>query len=610
MQRIWMGLIVLAAGLLLAVGADSQPPGKGGPPGKKGGPPPKGGFRLGWVLPPHVREELDLTREQEKQLAELEKEVKAKLEKILTAEQKRRIERAGPRGPRRGPGGPPPEDDPPARPARPRLPAGQEPKGLVKNARFVEADKDGKSPAHYTLTGAAVWGTAGRANEFTDKGVALQSNKRSGSVSQDVTGFTGGNGKWFRFTFRGLPEKNFAVKEGGLFMRVGFFGNKGTNPLDGVTRKLDGLIERDRKELAINGNHGVNGAAVWKTYALEFRLPFNEIDMLRLSVGFENGQATDEKDSAFHFTGFSLVSIAPPASAPKVVKTAKGHEPALKSLIPLGGRWYYDPEPGMTKKPASLTITAKNAHRLYYRDHRLTNPFAENMTAWLRKGYKDIDGRIVTEDRFVADNVVIVFDNDKTMTVRARNIPNHPTARFPERYGNPSYIQERDATYHIPLNPVRRSKVFAIDKHNTNRALPMGAIAIAINGVVFYNPFDAGSMDATSFMDRCCGHPSPDNRYHYHKYPVCIKSPFIDEGEEHSPLIGFAFDGFPIYGPYESKGVMAKDLKSNALDELNMHYDDERGWHYHVTPGRFPYVIGGYAGEVDARNFPRRRPPR
>ena len=39
--------------------------------------------------------------------------------------------------------------------------------------------------------------------------------------------------------------------------------------------------------------------------------------------------------------------------------------------------------------------------------------------------------------------------------------------------------------------------------------------------------------------------------YHYHKYPVCVKSPFVDEGEEHSPLIGFAFDGFPVYGPYE-----------------------------------------------------------
>ncbi len=130
----------------------------------------------------------------------------------------------------------------------------------------------------------------------------------------------------------------------------------------------------------------------------------------------------------------------------------------------------------------------------------------------------------------------------------------------------------------------------------------MGAIGIAINGVVFYNPFDAGMTDATDLMDRCCGHPSPDNRYHYHKYPVCVKSPFADEGAEHSPPIGWAFDGFAIHGPYESKGVMAKDSKENPLNDFNGHTDTARGWHYHVTPGKFPYIIGGYWGKVDARN--------
>ena len=44
------------------------------------------------------------------------------------------------------------------------------------------------------------------------------------------------------------------------------------------------------------------------------------------------------------------------------------------------------------------------------------------------------------------------------------------------------------------------------------------------------------------------------------------------------------------------------------MDAFNMHKDDERGWHYHVTPGKFPYIIGGYYGEVDRRNS--RRGPR
>jgi hypothetical protein len=137
----------------------------------------------------------------------------------------------------------------------------------------------------------------------------------------------------------------------------------------------------------------------------------------------------------------------------------------------------------------------------------------------------------------------------------------------------------------------------------------MGPIGIAINGVVFFNPFDAQSTDATDLMDRCCGHPTPFGQYHYHKYPICVNSPWADEGQEHSPLIGFAFDGFPVYGPYESKDVMAKDVTGkDALNEFNMNYDDQRGWHYHVTPGKFPYIIGGYWGVEDSRDVQRGRP--
>jgi hypothetical protein len=88
-----------------------------------------------------------------------------------------------------------------------------------------------------------------------------------------------------------------------------------------------------------------------------------------------------------------------------------------------------------------------------------------------------------------------------------------------------------------------------------------------------------------------------------------VKSPFVDEGEEHSPLIGFALDGFPIYGPYEAKSLMAKDDAAHPLDAFSMHRDDARGWHYHVTPGKYPYIIGGFAGSVDQRNL-RRGPPR
>ena len=74
------------------------------------GPPPGGppGFELGRVLPPHIRGELNLTTEQEKEIADLEKEVKGRLEKILTDDQKNKIKTMGPP--------PPPQDHRPTLP--------------------------------------------------------------------------------------------------------------------------------------------------------------------------------------------------------------------------------------------------------------------------------------------------------------------------------------------------------------------------------------------------------------------------------------------------------------------------------------------------------------
>jgi hypothetical protein len=327
------------------------------------------------------------------------------------------------------------------------------PIGLVKNPRFFNKSADVKIPAHYSLAGDAAWVWTGTPGEDADSGIALYSGKdlnkdgqRFGSVTQRVTDFPGGVGKWFRFTFRGLAEPGFEVEKDALFMRVEYFGKKGTNPLDGVTQNIYPLVERDRKELAANGKFFKNGGAVWKTYLLEFRLPFAEIDTLDIGVGFKNGVAKAETGSEFFVAEFGLVPIPAPADAPKVIRTEKGPVPSLKSLISLGGRWFYDPEPGMKERPATLVVTAKNADRLYYVDGRLANPFAENMTAWLREGYLDLKGNRVEKDRFLPDNVVLEFKDGKEMVVHARNIPNHPTAIFPGRGAGPNFIQECDRT--------------------------------------------------------------------------------------------------------------------------------------------------------------------
>ena len=98
MRRALNALILF--GLVFALGAyaSAQPPeGKGRKGDKEKGPK---GFQLGKVLPPFVVDELELTEEQQAKIAALEREVRAKLEKILTAKQKRLIQNARP--PRKG----------------------------------------------------------------------------------------------------------------------------------------------------------------------------------------------------------------------------------------------------------------------------------------------------------------------------------------------------------------------------------------------------------------------------------------------------------------------------------------------------------------------------
>lgn len=156
MNRTRVGLLALLAAGVFSMTADSQPPdgkdrpagnrggpgGPGGPPGGPGGPPGGmggtgmgfGRFEVGRLIGPPIRQELKLTEEQEKQLVELEKSVKERLAKILTADQMKRLENFRPRfgrgglgGAGFGPGGP---GGPGAGPGdRGRPPAGDRPDG-------------------------------------------------------------------------------------------------------------------------------------------------------------------------------------------------------------------------------------------------------------------------------------------------------------------------------------------------------------------------------------------------------------------------------------------------------------------------------------------------
>jgi hypothetical protein len=483
---------------------------------------------------------------------------------------------------------------------------------LVKNADF--RDRSDNKPAGFDLTGDVVFRYLGDETHGGPWCLALESaaresaddvgeRPRHGSVSQMVTGLNAAEGRWFRFTIRGLPGENFAVEEDGLDMKIEFF--QGDAGFDGKVKRLYSIIQQQRKDLSVNGDQRIRGAAAWHTYQLDLMLPSPLVDRVRLTVEFDHAKAAGNRYSQFLITDMSLVRIDGPGDSGPANGTTAPANQRPENLIPIGGRFFYRADAGEKSVPARFDHT--NGDRLIYHDNRWSAPFAGAMSAWLRAGDLDLDGNVVREDRFIPDNVTVSFDRG-SMIIHTHGLPNHPTGKFPGE--NPNYIQEKDATYNIPLNPKENPEHVAIDLHNTNRALNMGPIGIAANGVVFFNPFDAGNSDASNMMDYCCGHPAPDNTYHYHKYPICMNSPWADEGKEHSPLLGWAFDGFPIYGPYASAGMLAKDLKGHeALNEFNLHTDADRGPHYQVTPGKFPYIISGYWGTPEPRDIRRGRRP-
>lgn len=480
------------------------------------------------------------------------------------------------------------------------------------------AIKEGASLASAELCGDAEYSMLGnRLTESNGYGIRLSSANDSNSdgmlageatiVSSNINAAN----RWYRFDILGLAQDDFAVDQDNLYLKVEFLQESGDGSLDFIKTRIYPQVVRERKDLKDDRTNESLGHGTWRTYAMDFRTPFAEIDSVKLSVGFRDGTGKGDK-SEFWINSMNLQPIATPDDYQASAGADRAFpQPNPNSLVALGGRWYFDPQSGSPELPKQFDYT--NADQLLYKSDRFEAPFAGNMSSWLRAGYKDLAGNIVDKDAEKPYAVVITVSDDH-IVMRSRNLPNHPTATFPDKWrmldGNPSYIQEKANTWYLAKEPKLATDPIAMDEKNSNGALPMGPIGVATNGVIFFNPFDhIFETDAVWRLDRCCGHPSPQSAYHYHKYPVCVKTPWSDEGKMHSSVIGFAFDGLPVYGPYEADGLLAKNDKQNPLNDFNLHTDAIRGPHYHVTPGKFPHIIGGYWGELDPMNIRGRRAP-
>ncbi len=148
-----------------------------------------------------------------------------------------------------------------------------------------------------------------------------------------------------------------------------------------------------------------------------------------------------------------------------------------------------------------------------------------------------------------------------------------------------------DHVYDATLNQNFDTKFFKFkNKDNVNRVQETspaprasGAIGILKNGVFVNSPRDSVSFSGLNVwhfdsvyegdLDDCNGQIEPDNLmdnyncYNYKALPKCLCD--IHDDQNHSPLLGFAKDGFPIYGPY---GYSESFNPSSQIKRLDTSY--------------------------------------
>lgn len=189
-------------------------------------------------------------------------------------------------------------------------------------------------------------------------------------------------------------------------------------------------------------------------------------------------------------------------------------------------------------------------------------------------------------------NVQSVQYSTNWVYVTATGVPAYITGPFLD--GNPSLTTNQNAIFKMPLNPTQNT--------GTTTATQGGNIGIFINGVAMFDYRDGVAWNATTNalcggpgnppcpggptatfpwnrdaiiaekagFDCSKGHPAQGN-YHHHQNPSAFKLDltvissicdiydadglYVINANEHSPLIGYAYDGFPVYGAYAFKNA-------------------------------------------------------
>lgn len=238
---------------------------------------------------------------------------------------------------------------------------------------------------------------------------------------------------------------------------------------------------------------------------------------------------------------------------------------------------------------------------------------------WLKDGkVYDVDGAFVKNmAQLYGDDKWKMYDADGNIfvTETEQDCINAANPNVGEEYQNfcveclPSYITDVSKTYLIPVKPSYNTEPVAFmgrgggrperggppdgerpprgDGPTPNGERPprdaeSGGVpanrGIALNGVEFSAPAPVNVILAAYTLapfDDAGGHINVHQGYHYHT--ATGVSYAVEQEDNHAPLIGYAMDGHGIYSNQDDAGNAPTDL-----DECRGHYDDVRGYHYHV----------------------------
>lgn len=206
-----------------------------------------------------------------------------------------------------------------------------------------------------------------------------------------------------------------------------------------------------------------------------------------------------------------------------------------------------------------------------------------------------IDGSVTWPHSFT----ITVQGDQRIFT--GNDLPDHPTGNYPvspsdDAYAvdrNPNSIREQTVNFSVPANPTAAVQPNCVG----------GEVGVMLSGVVIFSAFDAMGRDAVAneVQDECDGHPQRTGFYHYHSLSNCIED---TSTSGHSSLVGYAFDGYGIYGYYGEDGG---EVTNEDLDQCHGHthmieWDGQflELYHYHATH-EFPYVIGCFHGTPAVR---------